>query len=185
MTGIYKITSKTKPDRVYIGSAANIYNRLATHLTMLKQNKHHSHKLQRHYNKYGKLDLEFSIIICCDKESLITNEQFFIDSYKPYFNECPKAGNSLGYKHTKEGRDAISRGKKGKPSSFKNKKASEETRKKQSDAKKGKHLSPNTEFKKGMKSPRKGKSRFANKEEKLQAHREANKRYNTKLKIVA
>jgi group I intron endonuclease len=102
ISGIYKIESKTKPERIYIGSSIDIIDRWQKHLRSLKNNKHHSVKFQRHFNKYGKNDLVFSIIIGCIKEDLIITEQFFIDIYDPYFNACKIAGNTLGYKHTEE-----------------------------------------------------------------------------------
>ena len=98
MIGIYQIQSKVKPERSYVGSAVNIENRWYEHLKKLKRNKHHSKKLQNHFNKYGIGDLQFSVITGCDKDDLITLEQFFIDSYNPWFNICKKAGNTLGVK---------------------------------------------------------------------------------------
>lgn len=52
-SGIYQIQSKIKPERIYIGSTINVKKRESIHLGNLKRNKHHSHKLQRHYNKFG------------------------------------------------------------------------------------------------------------------------------------
>ena len=54
--GIYKIQSIIKPERYYIGSAINIGSRLKTHFKALRNNLHHSDKLQNHYNKYGAED---------------------------------------------------------------------------------------------------------------------------------
>ena len=34
----------------------------------------------------------------CDKEDLLTNEQFYLDSYRPYFNGSLKAGSVFGIK---------------------------------------------------------------------------------------
>ena len=104
VSGIYKITSKIKPERVYMGSAVNINKRWNTHLFDLRKNKHHSSKLQRHYNKYGEFDLVFSIIVTCEKEELIKEEQIFMYLYKPYFNTCKIAGSTLGHKHSEESR---------------------------------------------------------------------------------
>lgn len=96
ISGIYKIQSIKKKARCYIGSAVNISSRWSKHLSDLKKNKHHSIKLQRHFNKYGESDLQFSILLGCDKNDLLKIEQYFIDSYKPYFNICPTAGSQLG-----------------------------------------------------------------------------------------
>ena len=101
ISAIYKIQSKIKPNRFYIGSAININHRRDCHLHDLRNNKHNN-KLQRHYNKYKESDLEFLIIEPCLPEFLTTREQYYIDTLKPYFNILPVAGSSLGYKHTEE-----------------------------------------------------------------------------------
>lgn len=103
--GIYKIQSKRKPDRIYVGSSNNLGKRWYFHLLLLKRNKHHSIKLQRHFNKYGIEDLEYSILLECDfnKEDLLSKEQFFIDALNPYFNICKVAGSSLGRPSTRKG----------------------------------------------------------------------------------
>jgi group I intron endonuclease len=100
--GIYKIQSKIKPERIYIGSSVDIYNRWRLHKKRLEINKSHSPKLQNHYNKYGREDLDYSIIIECNRGELLDHEQFFIDVYNPFFNICKVAGNHLGRKCSKE-----------------------------------------------------------------------------------
>ncbi len=100
--GIYTIQSRTNPKRVYIGNSANIDRRWRIHINDLKGNKHHSIKLQRHFNKYGLCDLMFNIICECDKINLISIEQFYIDACNPYFNCSPTAGSTLGTKRTPE-----------------------------------------------------------------------------------
>lgn len=131
ISGIYQICSKVKPERIYIGSAVNIHKRWALHMDDLRKNKHHSRKLQRHYNKYGKEDLQFSVLICCDKNDLIKTEQYYIDSHRPYFNISPTAGSTLGMKFSIEHKQNLSRAHKGKP-------MAEETKKKIGDANRGK-----------------------------------------------
>lgn len=108
ISGIYKIQSKCKPSRIYIGSAVNIKKRWQYHLQDLRNNKHHSEKLQRHFNKYNEEDLSFSILLGCPIEDLIKTEQYFIDSCKPWFNICKIAGSPLGVKHSKETRRRFS-----------------------------------------------------------------------------
>lgn len=90
--GIYKIQSQKKPGRIYIGMSKNIIRRWKTHLCELRVNKHISIKLQRHYNKYGEGDLQFSIITSCDRKELKNIEQFYLDAYYPYFNQCKANG---------------------------------------------------------------------------------------------
>lgn len=105
--GIYQIQSKAKPERIYIGSASDIPRRWSHHLSLLKRNKHSNLRLQNHYNKYGRNDLSFTILIGCDKCNLIENEQFFIDSYKPWFNLRIKADSNFGLKHSSEAKRKI------------------------------------------------------------------------------
>lgn len=113
LSGIYKIQSQIKPGRIYIGSSCDISTRWKQHLGRLRKGKHHSTKLQRHYLKYGESDLLFSLILACDESDLIKVEQYFIDSYKPYFNHSPLAGSTRGIKHTEEARANMSKGQKG------------------------------------------------------------------------
>lgn len=107
ISGIYQIQSKIKPERIYIGSAINIHKRWNYHNQDLRRNKHGNIKLQNHYNKYGLADLVFSVLLGCDKEDLIKTEQYFIDSYNPFFNICQKAGNTQGRKHSQKTKDLI------------------------------------------------------------------------------
>lgn len=106
-SGIYKIQSKIKSERIYIGSAVNITQRWYCHLSSLRLNKHANKKLQSHYNKYGECDLSFSILICCDKDDLIKHEQYFIDAYNPWFNNTLTAGSNMGLKWTEESKAKI------------------------------------------------------------------------------
>lgn len=96
MIGIYKIQSKIKPERIYIGSSVNYERRVRKHLFDLRHNQGRSIKLQRHFDKYGEIDLTFKFILSCQMDELLTKEQLFIDIYHPYFNICSVAGNTLG-----------------------------------------------------------------------------------------
>lgn len=118
IVGVYQIQSLIKPFRVYVGSGVNIHQRWSQHLQDLRVNKHHSHKLQRHYNKYGESDLVFDIIESGEyvgKNHLLSREQgwFARFEYKntemPYFNETPIAGSPLGIKRSKEFCENISK----------------------------------------------------------------------------
>jgi group I intron endonuclease len=111
--GIYQISSINKPDRIYIGHSVNIGKRWRDHIRDLFLNKHGCHKLQNHYNKYGLNDLVFSLILLCDDVDLVTDEQYFIDTLKPYFNECPTARSCLGIKRNPSVGRKISKSKTG------------------------------------------------------------------------
>lgn len=160
ISGIYKIQSKIKPERIYIGSSVNIQERWRIHLENLKSNHHHSEKLQRHHNKYGKNDLVFSIIIGCAKEDLIITEQFYLDAYRPYFNICLVADSRLGTKASEKTKIKLSKARKSRAS------ITEITRRKMSEAMKGKHLSDETKQKiskarKGMAFSEKHKNKLS------------------------
>lgn len=124
IAGIYMIQSISKPERIYIGSAVNIRQRWNSHSRSMSNNMHHSPQLQRHYNKYGREDLEFSILesgIYLDKNHLLSREQgwYIPYGYKnanglPYFNIQPMAGSPLGVKRSDETKLKYSKAKKGK-----------------------------------------------------------------------
>ena len=109
ISGIYKIQSKSHPERIYIGSAIDIKKRWRSHRNELDTNHHKNDKLQKHYNKYGKGDLLFIHLLGCEKEDLIKNEQYFLDSFPVYFNICKVAGNTLGVHPSNETRGKMSK----------------------------------------------------------------------------
>jgi group I intron endonuclease len=125
ISGIYQIQSKIKPERIYIGGAVNIQKRWWSHLSTLRNNKHENSKLQNHFNKYGESDLQFSILLGCEKEDLIRVEQYFLDSYNPFFNilkiACLSTGHTSYWKGKKTGRVSSTVFKKGHIPSMKGK----------------------------------------------------------------
>lgn len=99
--GIYKITN-LENNKVYIGRSTNVYIRLRTHKSKLKNNKHYNIHLQNAFNKYP--DFSFDQIECLiinDVEYLKEREEFWIK----YFDS-----NNLnkGYNKTKGGNDGPS-----------------------------------------------------------------------------
>jgi group I intron endonuclease len=109
-TGIYQIKN-TVTGKVYIGSAVDIDTRWYIHKRDLKNNKHHSYKLQNSINKYGIENFMFEIIEECDKKILIEREQYWIDATKSFevgYNVAPTAGNCLGRKHSEETKNRMS-----------------------------------------------------------------------------
>ena len=114
MLAIYKISSKIKPERIYIGSATNFKKRKCVHLTTLAKNSHYNLKLQRHVNKYSIEDIKIEILeLVMFKEDLIIREQFYLDTLNPYFNICKRAGSTLGTRCSKETIQKIKETKKG------------------------------------------------------------------------
>jgi group I intron endonuclease len=150
-TGIYQIVNLVNGKR-YIGSAANLKLREKQHKECLKGNRHHNKYLQNSYDKYSEDSFEFQVLLYCSKEDLIFYEQRAIDAYnfEDLYNLAPTAGNTLGFSFSIESKKKMSikrkginlspetclkmsESKKGEKHSSYGKKASIETRQKQSD----------------------------------------------------
>jgi group I intron endonuclease len=97
ISGIYKITNiNTK--KIYIGSSNNIKRRFKEHLRLLENNKHHSAKLQRSYNRTkDKSVFKFEILEKVrDENKLKEREQYYIDLYNAFntgYNCCAESDN--------------------------------------------------------------------------------------------
>lgn len=131
-SGIYTIENILNKKK-YIGSAINIDKRWYQHRYTLNNGTHDNSHLQRAWNKYGKSSFQFKIIEITSPSELIVREQYYIgfyDSLKSGYNLAPNAGNTLGFKFTDESKFKMSQKKKGKPSTRKNYKHSEETKRK-------------------------------------------------------
>lgn len=99
-SGIYKI-EHIASGRVYVGSAVQLNLRWNNHRHYLRMGAHHSHYLQRAWNKYGEDAFSFSVLeYVDDKQILIQMEQHWIDTLsaaiKPNFNLAHVAGSGLG-----------------------------------------------------------------------------------------
>lgn len=122
--GVYLIQSKVKPDRVYVGSSFDIKRRFGLHVSKLRCHKHHTPKLQCHTNKYGIDDLMFFIIEVCNNATtdyLISREQYYIDTIKPWFNTKMIANSPRGMRLSEDARRKISEARKGVPLSERHK----------------------------------------------------------------
>jgi group I intron endonuclease len=107
--GIYKITN-TENGKIYIGSAYNLSNRMATHKYSLRNKKHKNPHLQLAWNKYGEDKFTFEVLeIVQDKSLVLEREQYYIDLLNPCdknigYNIAKKAGNTAGIKASDETR---------------------------------------------------------------------------------
>lgn len=157
---IYQIQSKIKPERIYIGSTVYFRRRKNQHLTSLRARLHISSKLQRHCDKYGINDLVFSIIEPCLPMGLISREQYYLDTLKPYFNTRKIADSCVGIPCSEEKKEKIRIANKGH-------KISEEQKQKLRIANLGKKQSPETIRKKILATT--GKKRSAETKAKIGA----------------
>jgi group I intron endonuclease len=104
-SGIYQILNKAN-GKAYVGSAAKFGKRWREHRSLLNNNKHHSVKLQRAWNKYGAESFEFIVAeIVLDESLMLATEQKWIDKTDAVakgYNLCPVAGSSKGRKYADE-----------------------------------------------------------------------------------
>jgi group I intron endonuclease len=116
-TGIYIIQNK-KNKKLYVGSAVDVKKRWHNHKSDLRNNKHHSPRLQHSWNKHGEENFEFLLIEPVkDLFHLVAIEQTFIDYYKCYesdkgYNICSAAGSQLGMKRSEKAKNKMSESKK-------------------------------------------------------------------------
>lgn len=136
VVGIYKITNLID-NKVYIGQTVNYRKRKNSHLSSLKENKHHNEHLQRAFNKYGENSFEMELLEECKIEELD-------DIEIKYIKELDTCNHDKGYnmmyggqiyrEFTKEVRLKMSEAGKGR-------KFTDEHKKKISLAQKGKKIS--------------------------------------------
>lgn len=86
--GIYQIVNKINNKR-YIGGTLDLRERLANHISELRNNRHHSIYLQRAFNKYGINNFYFEILELCDSNWDIIEklEQKYFEKYKENFTQ--------------------------------------------------------------------------------------------------
>jgi group I intron endonuclease len=132
-SGIYIIRNILNND-FYVGSAVNFRRRFNLHISTLSRNSNPCKHLKNAIDKYNIRNFTFEIVKQVSKEDLIKEEQKYIDLLKPPYNISKTAGSTLGCNYGekfKERRREI----------MKNFKHTEETKKKISEAHKGKILS--------------------------------------------
>lgn len=102
-SGIY-IIRNDENDNVYIGSAKNFSARFRVHLHHLRKGTHHAKRLQEHYDEFGGNSLRFEMLESVESVELLLNrEQYYIDAFKPNFNNFIVSVNSpKGYKMSGE-----------------------------------------------------------------------------------
>ena len=138
--GIYRMTN-TKTGKFYIGSSVDIRKRWYKHLSHLRRGIHANAHLQAAFTQSGEDAFLFQLVEACEPGALLALEQQHIDALRPEYNICAVAGNTLGYRHTEQGRAKMSVANKGNQR-FLGRKHSEETKQKLSKAKTGIKLSP-------------------------------------------
>jgi group I intron endonuclease len=111
MSGVYYILNLVNY-KSYVGSTVcNFNKRWNQHRSQLRQQKHHSQKLQAAWNKYGETNFVFKVLERCLPKQCVEREQYYLDRFKAVlcgYNICAKAGSSLGRRHSVVTRNKIS-----------------------------------------------------------------------------
>ena len=109
--GIYAIRNG---DRAYIGHSVNISTRWGQHRSALRNGRHRNPHLQNAWNKHGEDAFEFVILEECAVGVLLEREQHYMDAHPVRYNIAPVAGSSLGVIRSDETRKRMSEAQKGK-----------------------------------------------------------------------
>ena len=89
MKGIYAIQNKINK-KMYIGMTTDFKDRIEHHLWELRNNKHHSIKLQRAFNKYGEDNFDYYIVEEMKESTfkeLAEKERYYIKEYHSHISE--------------------------------------------------------------------------------------------------
>lgn len=140
ISGIYKITNNIT-NKFYIGSSDDIYKRWYHHKRTLNNGTHANRYLQASWNKYGSEAFEFGIIEQCEESELLKKEQNYIEEYYNsgiLYNIAKFASAPMkGRHHSEESKRKFSEYRKGRHAGVNNpmygKHLSEETKKKLSE----------------------------------------------------
>jgi group I intron endonuclease len=109
-SGIYRFIHTTT-GKSYIGSAVNLGRRFSEYFSLQyikNELKKGNSAIYNSLLKYGYSEFSLEILEYCDKEELISREQYYIDCLNPEYNLLKVAGSCIGYKHTKETRANMS-----------------------------------------------------------------------------
>lgn len=75
---MYEILN-TKNGKRYIGSSNQLNRRETVHFSALRNNRHGNTHLQNSFNKYGKENFEFNVIVYCDESRQYEYEQYWLN----------------------------------------------------------------------------------------------------------
>jgi len=81
--GIYCIINLVSGKR-YVGQARNLKTRWYTHIRRLEGKVHHNRHLQQSWSKYGLQNFIFEVLQFCDVGQLMANEQFWINYFESW-----------------------------------------------------------------------------------------------------
>ena len=109
--GIYVIRNNVT-GKTYVGSSRDCLRRKGEHYSRLRRGAHLNGKLQASWNKHGEASFDFTVIMSVlNPDHLEAIEQSFLDDMKAVkdgYNLAPIAGNTAGWKASDETRKRMS-----------------------------------------------------------------------------
>lgn len=121
--GVYQF-QQISTGKKYIGSSCDVERRRKDHIRRLVDRKHDNPHLSHAWNMHGGADFVFSVLeIIEDRSQLLTREQWYLDNFIRHgfdFNHCMIAGtppSPTGRECTEETRKKLSEAHKGKKKS--------------------------------------------------------------------
>jgi len=108
--GIYRWVNISN-GKFYIGRSIHLQDRLRKYyeFSYLTHPKKGNSLICRALLKYGYSSFSLEILEYCDKDKIISREQFYLDLFNPVYNILKDAGSSLGFKHSEETKKKISK----------------------------------------------------------------------------
>ena len=107
--GIYRFTNITNK-KTYVGSATDLRARFYVYYSA-KRLESSRMVIYIALKKYGYSNFMLEILEYCPENILMEREQYYLDLLKPEYNILSLARSSLGYKHTVEAKEKISKGR--------------------------------------------------------------------------
>lgn len=107
-SGIYSIRNR-ETGKQYIGSSVGLHRRFSAHRYLLNAGEHHSIHLQRAWDKWGAAAFDFEIVLLCDPSMLRDYEQRCFTAFAPKYNIARDAtASALGTKASEQTKKKMS-----------------------------------------------------------------------------
>lgn len=134
-SGIYQIENQVN-GKSYVGSAVDVECRWREHLSRLRRGVHCNPHLQGAFDKYGEDVFQLEVLESVIPRNLIEREQHYLDTWEPEYNIALIAGMAmLGRHHSEETKQKMREACKRRLP------ISAETRRRMSEASKGRQIS--------------------------------------------
>jgi len=109
-SAVYSLINKINR-HVYVGSSIHLASRMRNYLnnTFLKSKQNNNMPIVTALLKYDQSNFTLLIFEYVEPESLTIRETFYITFLMPYYNVLKQGYSSLGYKHTEDTKDLLSK----------------------------------------------------------------------------